>query len=238
MTDNFPRDLFTELEARQIFEALSPGFHRESPRPGRERDTYLAPDTAAHVLYRTTKRAPDCPLGVIPVESLTLPDVIGDRLYAKMNWVEDYVNERTIAYQSSFLIMSSDWCGFKNNMKHVHPIVQRGPDRCIVWSFPIPIYIDHTSTDRHAFSWSSQAELFPKIVYMSHRRMRELSVDYNRAEVPKDGKLINYIFDAARVPHWIDFTPHMYIWMVFEGVDFDRSFMAKDPITNLYMDLI
>ena len=42
--------------------------------------------------------------------------------------------------------------------------------------------------------------------------------------IPKNGKVFSIQFDGARCPHYIDYTNHLYVWFVFDGIVY-----KKDP---------
>lgn len=132
------------------------------------------------------------------------------------------IKEKTKSYQYIFFILSTNLCGKKRHVKHLHTILQKDPPRNITFSIPIPLYIDDEYKDSHKFYWHYTKNLYPKITYTSHVRMENLNVTYNYIDIPK--KISSLLFDSTRTIHYIDNTPHMYLWVVCDGVELhDRN---------------
>lgn len=140
--------------------------------------------------------------------------------------VDKIIRDNTASVGQKFIIMSTDWCGKNRHFKHLHTLLQG--DRCNTFSVVIPLYIDESSETAHNFHWHYQPELYPRITYTSGDRMEKVNREYSRTELPKNS-ISSLKFDSSRTIHYIDNTPHLYIWVVCDAVEFEST----DLITGL-----
>ena len=96
-------------------------------------------------------------------------------------------------------------------------------DRCNVWSFCIPLFIDPNEPNSHKFFYEWNDNLFPPRYYVDYARLKKTKRQYSAFEVPKTGKIFSIQFDGSRCPHYIDYTGHLYAWFVFDGVEYKDS---------------
>lgn len=216
-------------QARFVYDRLKVGYKGVESRMQFNRgrsDKIEDEDVIQHVLaFSLPEEISD---GV--VKYTDLDPAVRDILDPYITNVLKIVNSKAKSVVQIFTIMTTLWCGKSKHFKHIHPLIQK--DRCITWSFPIPLYIDPNSP-KSRFYWTSQSDLFPKITYTSQRRMEKINAEYNAIEIPTD-KQMSLLFDAARVPHWIDNTGHLYLWMVFEGVEMRDGHV---PVTDMTLDM-
>jgi uncharacterized OB-fold protein len=97
----------------------------------------------------------------------------------------------------------------------------------VTWSFAVPLYFDTQSDDTAGFWYNSQKELFPPRYYVDYKRIKQLDIQYTSIKLPKDGKIMSFMFDGARNPHYIDYTDHLYAFMVFDGIDVEHELGTK-----------
>ena len=148
-----------------------------------------------------------------------------DLLKEKFEWVNEYVAQRTTSVKTSFITFSTNITGAQIGVKHLHSLLNG--DGCNVWSFAIPLYIDKESNDTAGFWYNSQTDLFPPRYYVDYKRIKQLDIQYNSIKLPKDGKIMSFMFDGSRSPHYIDYTDHLYAFMVFDGIALENSLGTK-----------
>jgi hypothetical protein len=170
--------------------------------------------------------------GIASFSELFSPCPVYELLNEKFHWVNRYVAERVVEAKTTFITFSTDITGAKIGVKHLHSLLNG--DRCNVWSFAVPLYIDPT-TDLYAKFWyNSQANLFPPRYYVDYARIKKLNIEYTAFQLPKDGKILSIRFDGSRAPHYIDYTPHLYAFIVFDGVTFKEDInLGQRYITEL-----
>jgi hypothetical protein len=134
-----------------------------------------------------------------------------------LNYAESVMSSLIENTQYIFLIMSTNWCGVSRHFKHVHTLLQSDPPRCHTLSITIPLYIEKECSDYHKFRWHYQPNLYPSIVYADHTRMEKIERDYTAIEISKT-QFSSLLFDSSRCIHYIDNTPHLYLWFVCDGV--------------------
>ncbi len=152
-------------------------------------------------------------------------------LNQKFQWVDNYVKERVDGVKNSFITFSTNITGAKIGVKHLHSLLNG--DCCNVWSFAVPLYIAD-SDEEAGFWYNSREELFPPRYYVDYARIKQLDIKYTSFKLPKDGKILSVLFDGSRNPHYIDYTSHLYAFMVFDGITFkDNMKLGKRWITEL-----
>lgn len=160
--------------------------------------------------------------------NVPLYNLINEKLQA----INNYVSENVLRVKNSFITFSTNITGAKIGVKHLHSLLNG--DHCNVWSFAIPLYIDTNTEDSAGFWYNSQENLFPPRYYLDYERIKKLDIQYNSFKLPKDGKVLSIMFDGSRSPHYIDYTNHLYVFMVFDGVEFSNNLiLGKKFITEL-----
>lgn len=139
----------------------------------------------------------------------------------KLNSVEDYIAQYITAAHTTFLTFSTDITGATLGVKHLHPLMNK--DRCNVWSFGIPLYIDTDCHESPEFAYTSQEDLFPARWYLDYERIKAKNYHYGSFKVPLDDKIFSIRFDGSRSPHYIDYKKHVFVWFVFDGVEYKDS---------------
>jgi hypothetical protein len=143
-----------------------------------------------------------------------------------LNRAEEIIQSQSKSVGQKLIVMSTDWCGLSRHVKHLHTL-QQG-DKCNTLSITIPLYIDKNSTVTQGFHWHYQPELYPKITYTSSERMERLDRKYTKADIPRDD-IGSVKFDGSRTIHYIDNTPHLYLWVVCDAVEF----LSDEPVVGL-----
>ncbi len=151
-------------------------------------------------------------------------DILGPFL----NKIDDIINSETKSVGQKFIIMSTNWCGKSRHFKHLHTLLQG--DKCNTFSVVLPIYIDPNQLhESHGFYWHHQSELYPRITYTSGDRMEKVDREYVKSAIPKES-ITSLSFDSSRTIHYIDNTPHLYLWVVCDAVEF----MTDRPINGVH----
>ena len=148
----------------------------------------------------------------------------------KFEWVNEYASQHINGCKNSFITFSTNLTGAQIGVKHLHSLLNG--DNCHVWSFCVPLFIDDKSTDTAGFWYNSQENLFPPRYYVDYKRIKQLDIQYNSFKMPKDGKILSIMFDGARSPHYIDYTDHLYAFLVFDGIEIEQK-LGKKWITEL-----
>jgi len=152
-------------------------------------------------------------------------------LKEKFEWVDNYVKDQIDGVKNSFITFSTNITGAKIGVKHLHSLLNG--DCCHVWSFAVPLYIAD-SDETAGFWYNSREELFPPRYYIDYARIKNLDIEYTSFQLPKDGKILSIMFDGARNPHYIDYTSHLYAFIVFDGIEFkEKMKLGKKWITEL-----
>lgn len=207
-------------EAKVVFEGLSIGFKEVESRMQmkRKHDKIIKdPDIEQHVIaYKIPEE--------YKVDSVKLyTDVNEETQQILQPYLEkafELIKENTVSHKQMVLIMSSNWNGSKRHFKHLHTLLQG--DRCNTFSLVFPLYIDENSDENHGFYWHYQKELYPKITYTSGERMEKVQREYRKTELAKSS-ITSLKFDSSRSIHYIDTTPHLYLWVVCDAVDFGET---------------
>lgn len=228
MIKDFPRQLFdrqwfndTVPELKAAFDEFTPRSAYLSDKKNIERINRLALNDTEQpniVSYQTRF----CPNKTPGIESF---DVIfkNNPGYAlmkeKFNAVENYVSQYIKSAHTTFLTFATDVTGATLGVKHLHPLMNG--DRCNVWSFCIPLYIDNNHMDKNPQFWiTSQEDIFPARWYLDYDRIKSKNYNYGNFTVPLDDKIFSLRFDGSRAPHYIDYKPHVFVWFVFDGVEY------------------
>lgn len=148
-----------------------------------------------------------------------------DLLMSKFKCIEDYAAEYIEKCETSFITFSTNITGAKLGVQHLHPLMNG--DRCNVWSFSVPLYLDSESLDNHKFWYSWKKELFPPRYYVDYERIKKEEIKFNDFGLPTNGHVFSIQFDGSRTPHYIDYTPHLYAWFVLDGVTYKDPNYAK-----------
>jgi hypothetical protein len=222
----------TKEEALKVFNGLSHGYREVASRMQFARENKKVLDDENVCTHVLGYRLPDSIKSTVHMYDETVDSQIKQLLDPYINRCIDIINEITESVDQIFLIMSTNWSGKERHFKHIHTLLQNDPQRCITLSFPIPLFIDENSETYHKFYWYYQPNLFPKITYTSQNRMERLKVEYTSVDIPKKS-ISSLLFDSSRMPHYIDNTDHLYLWLVCDAVK------MKDAITHsgLKLDL-
>jgi hypothetical protein len=149
----------------------------------------------------------------------------------KFECIQDYVNSCGVTKATNtFITFSTNITGASIAIKHLHTLLNG--DCCNVWSFAVPLYIDTLSTDTARFWYNSQSELYPRRYYVDYNRIKKMNINYTNISLPKDGHVLSIMFDGARSPHYIDYTNHLYAFVVFDGINVESP-LGKKFITEL-----
>lgn len=154
-------------------------------------------------------------------------------LASKFDIIDKYVAEHTVNVKNSFITFSTNITGARIGVKHLHSLLNG--NCCNVWSFAVPLWIDPSNNDYANFWYNSSADLFPPRYYVDYERVKRLDIQYTGFRLPKDGSVLSIQFDGSRTPHYIDYTSHLYAFVVFDGIT------HKNPIwlgKQLIMELL
>jgi len=204
-------------DAKKVYEGLSIGYRKVESRMQYNRNRnhrFNDTDVAMHLIgYNLPENIQQ---GVI-MYSNDISDEVKKLIDPYIDKSLTLLKQETERVDQIFLIMSTNWCGKSRHVKHLHTLLQRNPDRCLTMSFPIPLYIDESCSNNHNFFWNYRNELYPKITYTSQDRMEKLNVEYSSFSIPKTQQC-SILFDSSRTVHYIDNTPHLYLWLVADAV--------------------
>lgn len=219
-------------QAQLVYDGLKHGYREVASRMqfARENKRVLNDDeVCTHVLGY---KVPDDIKSTILMYDETVNQEVKNLINPHLQKCMDIINNMTESVGQIFLIMSTNWCGKKRHFKHIHTLLQNDPQRCITLSLPIPLFVDENDSTYHKFNWYYQPNLFPKITYTSQNRMEKINVEYTSVDIPKNS-LSSLLFDSSRMPHYIDNTNHLYLWVVCDAV------VIKEKIshTGLKLDL-
>ncbi len=132
-----------------------------------------------------------------------------------MNRIVDYVSTIAVSSQVTFVTFATDITGKKMGIKHLHP--KMNGDRCNVLTFGIPLYLGEMPP---SFDISLSENHWPTRYYIDYSRIRNLNLSYMKLNLPMDGSIFSMQFDGSRHPHYITYTDSVYMWFVFDGVEF------------------
>lgn len=204
--------------ARKLFNGLSVGYKKVESRMqfGTKRGNIGNTDICQHVIGY------DLPLEY--QDKVVMYDELDEEtktiLRPYLDKSDLIIKNNTKSVGQKFIIMSTDWCGKSRHFKHLHTLIQG--DRCNTFSVAIPLYIDESVNSSHCFYWHYQPQLYPKITYTSGDRMEKVDREYTKSELSKDS-ITSLVFDSSRTIHYIDNTPHLYLWIVCDAVEFEST---------------
>lgn len=221
-------------DAKIVYDGLSLGYKPvESRLEVGKNNSAEFEDVLQHIiLYKAPSEWNESILNYDNVNNIT-KSILNPYLDKINNILENHI----ISYKYGFLIMSTDWCGKKRHIKHLHTLIQDNPQRCITMSFPIPLWIDTNSDKFHNFYWYYQDQLYPKITYTSSARMEKISRSYSAINIPKYN-ISSLLFDSSRTIHYIDNSPHLYLWVVCDGVELMSRNMINGVEIRVHGDVI
>ena len=228
MIQNYPRELFDDSwytesipQLKQSFAEFTPRSAYLSNKKNIERINRLALDQSEqpNIVSYQTRFCPDKTKGIESFDVIFANNSKYDVIKAKLNAVEDYIAQYVNSAHTTFLTFSTDVTGANIGVKHLHPLMNR--DRCNVWSFCLPLYINPDHLDKNPeFCVTSQQDPFPPRWYLDYDRIKSANYNYGSYKVPLDDKVYSIRFDGSRSPHYIDYKPHVFVWFVFDGVEF------------------
>ena len=142
-------------------------------------------------------------------------------IQAKINAIEDFVAERVKMVREVWITFGSNVTGAQECVQHVHhPLLQ---DRANVWAIAIPLYFDKNITDKQHFYYTVLKENAPFECVGDYKKVYEMNLNYNAIELPRTGEILGVQFESMRVPHYVNFTNDIYMWLTFDGVVYKHS---------------
>lgn len=225
MIKDYNRELFDQNWFEESKPHLTSAFEEFTPRSAYlsdkksiERINRLALDNTEqpNIVSYQTRFCPEKTPGIESFDVLFKDNSKFDVMKEKFTRVEEYISQYISSAHTTFLTFSTNITGAKLGVKHLHP--KMNADRCNVWSFGIPLYIDPDCDDSPEFCYTSQEELFPARWYLDYDRIKAKNYHYGSFKVPLDDKIFSIRFDGARSPHYIDYKNHVFVWFVFDGV--------------------
>lgn len=228
MLKDFPRELFDKTwfeesipQLQQSFEEFTPRSAFLSDKKSIERINRLALDQheQPNIVSYPTRFCQEKTPGIESFDVIFKSNSKYKQMKEKFDAVENYVAEYIASANTTFLTFSTNITGAQLGVKHLHPLMNG--NKCNVWSFCIPLYIDPNHMDQHPQFWiTSQDELFPTRWYLDYDRIKSKNFNYGNFTVPLDNKVFSLRFDGSRSPHYIDYKPHVFVWLVFDGVTY------------------
>ena len=214
------------------FKEFTPRSHFINNNKNIEKHNHRALDNTEqpNILSLPTTYAPHLIPDIDSFDDVFKNTTVYDLIRDKFDWVNEFVAEHTKGCKNSFITFSTNITGAKIGVKHLHSLLNG--DCCNVYSFAVPLYIDDQSDESAGFWYNSQENLFPPRYYVDYKRVKQLDIEYTSFKLPKDGKILSILFDGARSPHYIDYTNHLYAFLVFDGVEIDMK-LGKKWITEL-----
>lgn len=132
-----------------------------------------------------------------------------------MDTIIAYVSEVAVSAQVSFVTFASDITNAEMGIKHLHP--KMNGDRCNVMTFGIPLYLGKNAP---SFDIHISENQWPARYYVDYSRIRDLNLSYMKLVLPMDGSIFHMQFDGSRHPHVITYSDSVFMWFVFDGVEF------------------
>lgn len=220
------------FELLHAFKEFTPRSHFINNNKSLEKHNYEALDNTEqpNILSFPTTYAPHLIPNVDDFNDVFKNSTVYELLKDKFDWVNEYVTQHITECKNSFITFSTNITGAKIGVKHLHSLLNG--DCCNVYSFAVPLYIDKDSDDVAGFWYNSQEDLFPRRYYLDYDRIKKLDIKYTSFKLPKDGKILSLMFDGSRSPHYIDYTDHLYAFMVFDGINVKQK-LGKKWITEL-----
>jgi hypothetical protein len=211
---------------KQSFDAFIPRseFLKKSKNTNSDKLLSLE-DERPNILEVTTSLAD--PTGKLQDFNEVFNDCAGiDYIREIMKQVEDYVAEQVVSAKATFVTFASDVTGATMGIRHLHPLMNG--DRCNVWSFAIPLYVGENAP---TFDIHQHDEIWPTRFMLDYNRIRKANLDYTSLTMPTDGSIFNMQFDGSRSPHVITYTDSVYMWFVFDGVEFKDGRDLRHTLT-------
>lgn len=224
--------LLIKPELLHAFKEFMPRSHFINNNKIIEKHNYAALDNTEqpNILSYPTTYAPHLIPGVDDFNEVFKNTKVYELIKDKFDWVNEYVSQHTTGCKNSFITFSTNITGAQIGVKHLHSLLNG--DSCNVYSFAVPLYIDKECDDVAGFWYNSQSDLFPPRYYVDYKRIKTLDIEYTSFKLPKDGKILSIMFDGSRSPHYIDYTNHLYAFMVFDGIEVEHK-LGKKWITEL-----
>jgi hypothetical protein len=216
----------------KAFKEFTPRSHFINNNKSIEKHNHEALDSTEqpNILSLPTTYAPHDIPGIEAFDDVFKDSPVYNLIRDKFDWVDEYVKEHVTGCKNSFITFSTNITGAEIGVKHLHSLLNG--NGCNVFSFAVPLYIDENSDDYAGFWYNSQQDLFPPRYYVDYKRIKQLDIEYTSFKLPKDGKILSILFDGSRSPHYIDYTNHLYAFLVFDGVEIDHT-LGKKWITEL-----
>lgn len=235
----FNRELLTYEDFMSIrpellhaFKEFTPRSHFIKDNKSLEKHNYNSLDSTEqpNILSFPSKYADHLIPNVDSFDDVFKNSIVYSLLKDKFEWVNEYVANNVKGCKNSFITFSTNITGAKIGVKHLHSLLN--VDNCHVFSFAVPLYIDKNTNESVGFWYNSQENLFPPRYYVDYDRIKKLDINYTSFKMPKDGKILSIMFDGSRNPHYIDYTNHLYAFMVFDGIEIEQK-LGKKFITEL-----
>jgi hypothetical protein len=147
-----------------------------------------------------------------------------------MNNIIAYVSEVAICSQVSFVTFATDITNAEMGIRHLHP--KMNGDRCNVMTFGIPLYLGKNAP---SFDIHISENQWPARYYVDYSRIRDLNLSYMKLILPMDGSIFHMQFDGSRHPHVITYSDSIFMWFVFDGVEFKDQ---RDLGSSLSLQLL
>ena len=139
----------------------------------------------------------------------------------KIDAIEEYVRDRIKLVREVWITFGSNVTGAHECVQHVHhPLLQ---DRANVWAIAVPLYFDKNITEKQHFYYTILKENASFECVGDYKKVYEMGLNYNAIELPRTGEILSVQFDSMRVPHYVNFTNDVYMWMTFDGVVYKHS---------------
>lgn len=217
----FDKEWFSEScpQIQKAFDAFRPRSAFISPNNKIERVNTLALDEfeQPNIVF-TKNRFNENTTGIADFDEVFASNSKYSIIREKLNFIEDYVAQHINGCKTTFISFSTTMTGATLGVKHLHPLMNG--DRCNVWSFCLPLFINPEEKQKPGFWYTQQYELYPKRWYIDYDRIKQADFNYAHIEIPTDGKIFSIKFDGAKMPHYADYTDHLYAWFVFDGCDY------------------